>query len=665
MKTFLISLILLISLSYPAVTQTLYSNLPTLYITTNNSQAVADKVNWVPGNILVASNDTTERLNIATEIRGRGNSTWNLAKKPYRIKLSSKTHLLNLPANAKNWVLLANYADKTLIRNAVAFKISELLGFEFTPSARFVDLNLNGEFLGNYMVTDQMEVGSKRVNIVEQDSTDITEPNITGGYFLEIDGFASGEPVWFTTEKGLKITVKSPNDAVINQYQLDYIKNYIGDFETRLFSTDFTDPIKGYRAKVDTTTLINWYIASELTGNSDAFWSTYIYKKRLDDKLYFGPLWDYDIAFNNDSRLGDTSNKLMRQYAFNPRTWIERLSQDEWFLNAVWRRWQILTSTNLLGTLTSYINTTTALIDQSQQKNFQQWNNLSSRVYLENYLFSTYGAGVDYLKTYLTNRIAFLTTSFANVEPVKPSEPFVTSNNYYMISNKRTNNVVCISGSSVLANASLVMWAPIEENDNQLWKIISLGNDLYRFVNKNSGLAMAGNGKNTNLIQVPVNLNDESQKWKITPVNTGNVYGILNNKSTYAVDNSGGSFANGTKAIEWDNNITSNENQQWYLQRMSEITGLQDNVVLNQRVELYSNPTASQITLRFETNTPEDLSISIYDITGDLKYLSKMKMIQIGNQVVSISVSDYQVGMYFIKISDQNGKNKTLKFIKR
>jgi hypothetical protein len=119
------------------------TNLPTFYLTTQDRQTVSDKVNWVPGNIRIISSDNTENLNMPVTIRGRGNSTWNFAKKPYRIKLDSKQNLLNLPAKEKNWVLLANHADKTLIRNAVAFKIGQLLGFEFTPSARFVDVYLN------------------------------------------------------------------------------------------------------------------------------------------------------------------------------------------------------------------------------------------------------------------------------------------------------------------------------------------------------------------------------------------------------------------------------------------------------------------------------------------------------------------------------------------
>jgi len=662
-KHTLITISLLIFLFVLVSAQDRQSNLPTIFITTTNNQAVVDKVNYVPGNIVIKSADTTEQLSMVMGIRGRGNSTWGMAKKPYRIKLENKTKVLNLPAKAKSWVLLANYADKSLMRNAVADKIGNIVGLEFTPTARFVDLVLNGTYLGNYLLTDQIEAAPLRVNIDIQDSTVVTDPNITGGYLLELDGFASAPDVWFTSGKGLKITVKSPD--VINLTQLDYIQNYINGFETRLFSADFKDPVKGYRAIVDTTSLINWYIACELTGNSDSFWSTYIYKKRLDDKLYFGPMWDYDIAFNNDSRLGDATLKLMRQNAFNPRTWIEQIWLDEWFQKAVWRRWQQLTSNNLAGTLNSYIDETASLINISEQLNFRKWNVLSSRVYLEPYLFNTYGEGVEYLKTYLGKRISFLTSSFSSVEPAKPSEPFVATNNYYMILNKKTNNLIDVTENSSNPNASMIMWQPAEEDFSQLWEIKQINTGLYRIVNRNSGLAMAGNGINKNLIQVPVNSTDQAQQWIISPVNTGNIYGIVNRKSGYSIINYGSSFANGTAVVEYLSNIAGSDNQQWYFQKQDIIltTSVSQPDFSVQQIELYPNPATENVSIRLTLNEPQDLTITVYNIAGIQNYQKTMNPLDSGNHVITIPLSDFVSGVYFVKIANMQGEKTVKKLI--
>lgn len=558
------------------------SNLPTFYINTDNNIKVTSKDTYIKASLTIKSTDETEQLtNFVTEIRGRGNSTWNMVKKPYRIKLDKKTKLLNLPAKEKSWVLLANYADKTLMRNAVALKISEMIGLDFTPSVRFIDVVLNGEFLGNYMVSDQVQVaGEYRVPVEEQEITATELPYISGGYLLEIDGFAASEPKWFTTPKALKITIKYPNDDEINSAQENYIKNYINTFENVLFSSNFKDPDKGYRAWVDIKTLVNWYIACELTGNSDSFWSTYIYKKYDDPKIYFGPMWDYDIAFNNDNRLGDATRKLMRNYAHNPRTWIERMWQDEWFQQAVNERWIELKNDGLENKLINYIDETSVLLQSSQQLNFEKWNILDRRVYREQYLFNTYDKGVEYLKSYVKDRISFLTQSFASSVPEKPSEAFIAEDYYYMIMNKKTNNVITVNDSSLSGDALLSLYSPDandDTDDSQLWAIKALDGGLFRFVNKNSNMAMAANGRGNALKQVEKNDNDATQKWNILPVLTGNIYGIVNPVSGYSINNEGGRFTEGNPVVEWDNNIYSEDklNQHWYLQKMEKVeTGI-------------------------------------------------------------------------------------------
>lgn len=409
------------------------TNLPTIYIETEGHASINSKEDYVPGTVTVVSdNEEIVITDKAMGIRGRGNSTWGMAKKPYRIKFDKKINFLGQNAKAKSWVLLANYADKTLMRNGLAFEASRFMDFEFTSAAVFVDVVLNGTYLGNYCVADQMQVNPGRVEIDEMDETCLDGDAITGGYFLEIDGFADSEPVHFVTNKGLKITVKSPDEEVIQPAQLKYITDFINLFESKLFANNFTDPELGYRSMVDQKSLIDWYIACELTGNPDSWWSTYIYKKRADDHIYFGPLWDFDIAFNNDNRLGDAARKLMRDHGFDPKTWIQRMWQDQWFRTAVHDRWKQLLKAGIEKHLTDYVTNTAALIDQSQQKNFQLWNVLNKRVYNEQFLFDTYAEGVDFLRDYVTARIAFLTESFKASGEVSHIDDIADGGVYFM-----------------------------------------------------------------------------------------------------------------------------------------------------------------------------------------------------------------------------------------
>ena len=601
-----------------AKSQEQLTNLPTIYITTDNGQFVVQKDVYLKGKITIKSSVSSEAISdVVMEIKGRGNSTWGMPKKPFRIKLDKKASLLGLPAKEKNWVLLANYADKTLMRNAAAFKVSELVGLEFTPSVRFVDVVFNGEFLGNYMLTDQMEVADFRVPVEKQEIDDTTEPAVTGGYLLEIDGFADGEPKWFRTPQGLKITVKYPKDDEINDAQMKYITDFTAGFENKLFSADFKDPEKGYRAWVDTVSLVNWYIGCELTGNSDSFWSTYIYKKRSNDKFYFGPMWDYDIAFNNDSRLGDAQEKTMREAAHQPRTWIEQLWKDEWFQKAVERRWKELVADGLENKLISYIDETETSLQASQVKNFEKWNILNRKVHYELALFTTYKGGVDFLKSYVKNRITFLSNNFTVKEPEKPTPPFVAEDFYYMILNKKTNSAIDVTDESVAINTPLMMWAPKDADDTQLWRIQSISDNLFRFINKNSGLAMAAAGKDNNLVQVAIDSRDNNQKWQIVPLFTGGIYGIVNPATGLSINNKGGGLNNGNPVIVYDNSMTNEDkvNQHWYLNKVEEFLPMSNKVV---DISGFSYLVKDQRII-FD-NMPDNSIIRLYNMQGNMVY---------------------------------------------
>lgn len=441
------------------------TDIPTVYIDTENHAPINGKEDYVKGTVTVMSSDENECVTeLAMGIRGRGNSTWNMPKKPYRIKFDSKTNFLGLKAKAKNWVLLANYADKTLLRNAMAFEISKFMGFEFTPSIKFVDVVLNDKYLGNYMVSDQVEVNKNRVPVEEQEPTDVTEPEITGGYLLEIDGFADGEPVWFKTPRDMKVTIKYPKDDEINQQQRQYISDYICDFEERLFSDNYADPETGYHALVDEKSLIDWYIACELTGNSDSFWSTYIYKKRNDGHICFGPLWDFDIAFNNDNRLGNAVNLMMRDAAHEPKTWIHRMWKDDWFRTAVNRRWTELMKEGLREHLLDKADEYAQLIDASQKMNFNTWKILPNQVYLEVKLFPTYGEGVEYLKWYIDARCDVLTESFAETDPALKNVEFDVTQQYLIRHSSglylSESNGKCVLGHE--DEASLIQFENVE-----------------------------------------------------------------------------------------------------------------------------------------------------------------------------------------------------------
>ena len=163
-------------------------------------------------------------------IRGRGNATWTYPKKPYKLKLDSKANLLGMGED-KDWVLLANYCDKTLMRAGIAFKLSKLMNFPWTVKDRFVEVVINGEYLGNYQLVEGIKQASHRVDIPKD------------GFLFERDGYYLEEPRYFVTSRNYGYSFKNPDpEDNLTDAQWNYIKNRMDEFEAVLASDNFKDP---------------------------------------------------------------------------------------------------------------------------------------------------------------------------------------------------------------------------------------------------------------------------------------------------------------------------------------------------------------------------------------------------------------------------------------
>lgn len=577
MKRFLLSFSLWLIAMAGMAQYTQLTNIPTIYIETFNNRPVNSKVSYIYATLTYIDGNTMLQYD-SLQIRGRGNSTWNLAKKPYRLKFKESTKFLGKGyAKNKSWTLLANHADKSLLRNAVTFTMGGFLGQPFNPASRFVDLVLNGTYLGNYQVSDQVNVDNKRVEIYEQEEVATEASNITGGYLVEIDGFGTSEAVNFRTNKNLLVSVKSPDEDIINAAQKNYIRQYLNDFESALFGSNFTDATQGYRAIADSATLVSWYIATELSANVDGLWSTFLYKDRDNPKLYFGPLWDYDIAYNNCNRVGDVTNRTMIDAGFGTdltKVWVKQMIEDPWFNTAVNNAWKQKVSEGLEEYLYNYIDSMAAYLDRSQAKNYSRYS-ISSRVYNEIYLYSTYADYIDQLKTFIGEHMAFLTTTFAERaneesggdDPVVVLKPFeLTDGYYYRIYNKGTNKVLDVAEGTT----NVVIWSPEYGRDSQLWEIVPVG-DYYQLINKATGMAFNDPSPTTAMgtaLNVAVaDAADSRQWWQFVTVNENDNYNIINVYTGHVINNTGGRTDDGNSVVSYtndDRNSVSN-NRQWHI----------------------------------------------------------------------------------------------------
>lgn len=378
---------------------------PLLTINTENKSPITSKEDYIKAIItLEARNEKGEivekLLETETEIRGRGNSTWGMNKKPYRLKLTKSNEILGMP-KSKHWVLLANYSDKTLIRNELAFEISRRMGFTYTPRMKHVDVILNDDYIGSYMLGEHIRVDKNRVNIAELGASDT---NITGGYLLEIDERKS-EPVWFVTNKaGMTFCVNTPEDIPSNQKE--YISNHIQNIEDILYSENEVNTISELPKHLDIKTFIDYLLLNEVSKNVDGNLrlSTFVYKNKDDDKLYFGPVWDYDIAFGNVDYYD-----CEKTYGWYARTseWYQRFFSYPEFSQMVSNRWKELRG-NELNNLSPFIDSLAEKMEISQSKNFKRWPILDEWVWPNAVVTGSYEGEVNYLKRWLTDRLNWM-----------------------------------------------------------------------------------------------------------------------------------------------------------------------------------------------------------------------------------------------------------------
>jgi hypothetical protein len=392
------------------------TNLPTVVINTKGAQEVTSKEEELSSVVYIVSEEgkkllTTEK----TGVRGRGNASWNFPKKPYRLKFDEKQQLLDAPAKAKKWTLINNYGDKTLMRNILAFELSRRFGLAYTPYCHPVDVVLNGEYRGCYQLCDQIEVNKNRVNITEMDPEDVTLPKLSGGYLIEVDAYASTEASHFYSTLGTPVTIKSPDDEDIVNAQTRYITDYFNRMENAVFASNFADPETGYRRYLDLDSFLKHFMVGEMSGNTDTYWSVYMTKDRESDKFFTGPVWDFDIAFDNDQRTypieahtdyifaskGSVASEAMRRM-------VNRIvKEDEGARQRLLELWSEARNTKGIDetSLLEYVDKTVELLNESQKLNFLRWNILSERVHENPQASGSYEGEVAIVKNFIRKRL--------------------------------------------------------------------------------------------------------------------------------------------------------------------------------------------------------------------------------------------------------------------
>lgn len=457
-----------------------YSVLPVLSLTVD--EAIGD--NYVTGTVTILDESDAPVYEGALEIKLRGNSTRYLSKRPYKIKLDSKSDLFDMGEN-KHWVLLANDIDHTLIRNKITLDFASAIGMKFASESVLVSVFLNGNYQGVYQLCEHIRVDEERVDVYDwedyftadewSEAMDMSQKEYqeaeatpqTGGFLLEADFYAYTDtsltkvitnfrqPFYFNTPENV------PEDSELYAYT----KNYIQSFEYALHSEDYiynstdphysaysvqydgkkngwfviyneveyTDPTYDgyhYSQLFDLDSLVQNFLVCELTMNWDSMKnSTFLYKD-IDGLAYMGPVWDYDWAYGNinmyriDTYITDdwhtTNNYFTREQFYQSVQWNRYLIKDPYFLMKVYEKYKAIRR-NELQDLIDSLDYYKDYLACDGALNDKRWNYGGRNG-------EKYTKAAESLKAFIIARVAWLDEQFANfpalVESLGYYEPY-------------------------------------------------------------------------------------------------------------------------------------------------------------------------------------------------------------------------------------------------
>ncbi len=424
------------------------SNLPIIVINSSGQSIVDEpKITASMGiidNGFGVRNNVTDPFNnydgkIGIEIRG--SSSQSFPKKQYGLELRNNlgeginAPLLGMPAE-EDWVLFAPYNDKSLMRDALAYKLGRDLGW-YAPRTRFCEVVINGEYQGIYVLIEKVKRDKNRVDVNKLNPDEISGDNLTGGYLIKIDkNTGSGNGGWTSTFlppnrsniQTIFFQYDYPKAADIAPQQKTYIKDLMASFESTLAGTNFNDPVQGYTRYIDVDSFIDFYIANEVGKNVDGYrLSTYLYKQKDSDggKLHMGPIWDFNLGFGNANYCtkGNPEGWVTNFNTICPQDfwlipfWWNRLNQDGVYRSKMAARWAELRADKFqTNRITGYIDSVYMVLNaESQQRNFQRWPVLGQYVWPNYFVGSSFLEEVNWLKSWVTNRLNWMDANMPQV----------------------------------------------------------------------------------------------------------------------------------------------------------------------------------------------------------------------------------------------------------
>jgi hypothetical protein len=412
------------------------SNLPIVLIDTEGGVSIPDEPK-VKAHLCIIDNGTSNTLadeaniyngNVGIEIRGRYSAS--LPQKPYgfetrdALENNLNTPLWHMPAE-NDWILLANYNDKTFMRNTLAFHLFTTMG-HYAPRTKYCEVLVNDDYQGIYVLTEKIKRDKGRVNIATLLPSDISGDELTGGYIFKVDYSDSNDRWWSNYSpvdapgRDVYFVYHDPKPDELMNEQKQYIQSFVDGYESILYSDDFNNPKTGYCAYIDTSSFIDYFIIGEISRNVDAYKKSKYYYKDKDNNgglIHSGPVWDFDWAWKDLVEQGVTDGSGWA-YTINEKNphpvadgWIVRLLQDPYFANKAYYRYNSLRETILSNDyLFNYIDSVHQLVDDAQARHYSKWDILGRNVGAPElgYQPNTYSGEITKFKSWIQKRLQWL-----------------------------------------------------------------------------------------------------------------------------------------------------------------------------------------------------------------------------------------------------------------
>lgn len=423
------------------------SNLPIVVLNTGG-QVIPEAMKITAGMSIIANGqgqinhvtDPPNEYNGLVGIELRGSSSLQYDKKNYSIETRDiagadlKVPLLGMPEES-DWALISPLNDKSLLRDMLAYWFASR-AMDWAPRTRYVEVVLDGDYIGVYLLLETIKRGKDRVDIAKLKDTDLAGDSLTGGYIVAMDkvndwvggDWVSPYPPFDAASQQTWFQVVYPKQDNIKPEQRTYIQGYITDFEDALTQwTPNTTPV--YTDWIDVDSWVNYLLVNEVTKNVDAYrLSAYFYKDR-DDKdplLKMGPVWDFNIAFGiGDYCEAQNTQGWMKDFntfcgadSWVIHFWWEKLLRDEAFQLHIKARWQELRADAWSdAAIAGCLDSVTTLLAEPAARNFQRWPVLGQYVWPNAYIGQTWAEELNYLDNWLGYRIAWIDGNIMNVGP--------------------------------------------------------------------------------------------------------------------------------------------------------------------------------------------------------------------------------------------------------